>query len=341
MSDYPVNNNQHYHTLVQKIGDRYAHGRATAVNAVNHELVLTYWEIGRYIVEFEQAGAEKASYGKQLINQLAKDLTIKLGKGFGRTNLNYIRLLYLKFPKSGTLSRFLTWSHYYELLKLSSDNARSFYEQQTIIEKWSVRELKRQKTAGLYERLARSKNKEEILELARKGKRVVRPEDLIREPLVLDFLKLPENKAYLESELEERLITHLKDFMLELGKGYAFVGRQYRITIGDDHHYVDLVFYHYILHCFVLIDLKTRKARPGDVGQMNMYLSYFASEESGEGDNPPVGIVLATGQNNQTISFALEGIPNNLLVTKYQTYLPLKGDLEAEIERVISAAEEE
>jgi len=307
---------------------------------INRELVLTYWEIGRYIVEFEQEGSNKAVYGKVLINSLARDLTMQLGKGFGRTNLNYIRLFYLKFPKSGTVSRFLTWSHYYELLKVKNDSARSFYEQQTIIEKWSVRELKRQKTAGLYERLARSKNREELLELARNGKRVVRPEDLIREPLVLDFLNLPEDTSYLESDLEERLITHLKDFMLELGKGYAYIGRQYRITIGDDHHYVDLVFYHYILHCFVLIDLKTRKARPGDVGQMNMYLNYFKKEESGELDNPPVGIVLATDRNEQTISFALEGIPNNLLVTQYQTYLPLKEDLEAEIERVLAAEEE-
>jgi predicted nuclease of restriction endonuclease-like (RecB) superfamily len=252
-----------------------------------------------------------------------------------------MRRFYLHWPKSQTLSGFLNWSHYVEILKIKNDNARSFYEQQTIIEKWSVRELKRQKTAGLYERLARSRNKEEVLELARKGKRVVRPEDLIRELLVLDFLKLPEDKTYLESELEDRLISHLKDFMLELGKGYAFVGRQYRITIGDDHHYVDLVFYHYILHCFVLIDLKTRKARARDVGQMNMYLSYFTSEESGEEDNPPVGIILATKQNNQTIRFALNGIPNNLLVTKYQTYLPLKEDLEAEMDRIMGVAEEE
>jgi hypothetical protein len=214
MPDYPVNNNQNYHTLVQKIGDRYAQGRATAVHAVNHELVLTYWEIGRYIVEFEQAGKAKATYGKSLLKQLSIDLQLTLGTGFNLSNLKDMRRFYLHWPKSQTLSGFLSWSHYVEFLKIKNDNARSFYEQQTIIEKWSVRELKRQKTAGLYERLARSKNKEEILELARKGKRVVRPEDLIREPLVLDFLKLPEDKSYLESELEERLISHLKDFML-------------------------------------------------------------------------------------------------------------------------------
>jgi len=302
---------------------------------VNHELVLTYWEIGRYIVEFEQEGEERATYGNSLIKQLAKDLTFTFGKGFGLSNLKDIRRFYLDWPKSQTLSGFLNWSHYVTLMRIKSPTARSFYEQQTIIEKWSVRELKRQKTAMLYERLARAKNKEEILEMARTGQRTVRPEDLIREPFVLDFLKLPENTNYLESELEERLISHLKDFMLELGKGYAFIGRQYRVTVGGTPHYVDLVFYHYILHCFVLIDLKTRKTNPGDVGNMNMYLNYFAEEENSEVENPPVGIVLGTEQNNQVIGLALKGITNNLLITQYQTLLPLKAELEAEIRRVL------
>jgi len=314
---------------------RYAAGRAAAVHAVNHELVLTYWEIGRYIVEFEQEGEERAEYGKKLLKKISKDLTLLHGKGFSQDNLEYMRRFYKAFPISETLSRKLTWSHYVELLRLKSPTARSFYEQQTIIEKWSVRELKRQKAAMLYERLARSKNKEEILEMARNGQRTVRPEDLIREPFVLDFLKLPEDTGYLESELEERLISHLKDFMLELGKGYAFIGRQYRITVGGTPHYVDLVFYHYLLHCFVLIDLKTRRTNPGDVGNMNMYLNYFAEEENSEVENPPVGIVLGTEQNNQVIGLALKGITNNLLITQYQTLLPLKAELEAEIRRVL------
>ncbi|MEM1359012.1 MAG: PDDEXK nuclease domain-containing protein, partial [Bacteroidota bacterium] len=238
-------------------------------------------------------------------------------------------------PKSETLSHQLTWSHYFELLKIDFDNKHSFYEKQCENERWSVRQLKRQKTSGLYERLARSKNREELLELANKGQHVVRPQDLLREPYVLEFLNLPEQNSLRESELEQRLIDHLQSFLLELGKGYAFVGRQYRITIGDDHYYIDLVFYHYVLKCFVLVDLKTSKANPGDVGQMNMYLSYFASEESREDDNPPVGIVLAPKQNEQTIRFALEGIPNQLLVSRYQTYLPLEADLRAEIEKVL------
>lgn len=250
-----------------------------------------------------------------------------------------MRSLYGLHPKRRTLSYELSWSHYIEVLKLKSPTARSFYEKQTIIEKWSVRELKRQKTAMLYERLARSKNKEEILKMSREGQRTVRPEDLIREPFILDFLKLPEGTNYLESELEERLISHLRDFMLELGKGYAFIGRQYRITVGGTPHYVDLVFYHYVLHCFVLIDLKTRKTNPSDVGNMNMYLNYFSNEENSELENPPVGIVLGTEQNNQVIGLALEGITNNLLVTQYQTLLPLKEELEAEIQRLLEEEE--
>lgn len=339
MPKLPIPSAPNYTTLLRKIGDRYAAGRATAVHAVNHELVLTYWEIGRYIVEFEQEGENRATYGKGLLKTMAKDLKVAYGKGFSQDNLEHMRRFYLAFPNSETLSRNLSWSHYVEILKLKSPTARSFYEQQTIIEKWSVRELKRQKTAMLYERLARSKNKEEILEMARTGQRTVRPEDLIREPFVLDFLKLPEDKGYLESELEERLISHLKDFMLELGKGYAFIGRQYRITVGGTPHYVDLVFYHYILHCFVLIDLKTRKTNPGDVGNMNMYLNYFAEEENSEVENPPVGIVLGTEQNNQVIGLALKGLTNNLLITQYQTLLPLKEELEAEIRRVLEEEE--
>ncbi|MEO0734083.1 MAG: PDDEXK nuclease domain-containing protein, partial [Bacteroidota bacterium] len=328
-----------YQTLVQQIGDRFRAGRAAAATSVNRELLLTYWEIGRYIVEYLQDGKERAKYGKQLLRLLSKDLSDTIGKGFSSDNLEKMRRFYQYYPISETLSRKLSWSHYFELLKIENDNKRAFYEKQCANERWSVRQLKRQKTSGLYERLARSKNKDELLELANKGQTVARPEDLIREPYVLDFLNLPTAGRTKESDLEQRLIDHLQLFMLELGKGYAFVGRQYRITIGDDHYYVDLVFYHFILKCFVLIDLKTRKANAGDVGQMNMYLSYFASEESREDDNPPVGIVLAPKQNEQTIQFALQGIPNQLLVSRYQTYLPLEEELRKEMERVMKEEE--
>ena len=339
MPKLPLSTDQQYTSLLTRIGDRYQTGRAAAVTSVNRELLLTYWDIGRYIVEFEQGGNVRAQYKKNLINKLSADLSAMHGKGFSRSNLNYMKLFYANYPKSETLSRFLGWSHYFELLKIKNDTERSFYEQQCINERWSVRELKRQKETSFYHRLAASKSKEEILEMAKKGRHVARPEDLLREPYVFEFLQLPENHGLRETELEQRLIDHLQSFMLELGRGFAFVGRQKRITVGNDHHYVDLVFYHYILKCFVLIDLKVRKANPGDIGKMNMYLNYFRNEENREDDNPPVGIVLATHRNEGVIQYALEGIDNQLLVSKYETFLPRKELLRAEIERVM--AEEE
>jgi hypothetical protein len=177
------------------------------------------------------------------------------------------------------------------------------------------------------------------LRCRKKGSHVARPEDLLREPYIFEFLQLPEGSEFLERELEKRLINHLREFMLELGRGFAYIGRQYRITIDNDHHHIDLVFYNYILKCFALIDLKTRKACAGDIGQMNMYLNYFRNEENGEDDNPPVGIVLATHRNEGVIQYALEGIDNQLLVSKYETFLPKKELLHAEIERIM--AEEE
>ena len=231
------------------------------------------------------------------MKQLSKDLRSLHGSGFSHSNLDSMRLIYLAYPISQTLSVKLSWSHYVELLVIKNNTERSFYEQQCIHERWSVRELKRQKETSLYHRLAASKSKEDILDLTKKGRHVARPEDLLREPYIFEFLQLPVGHGLRETELEQRLADHLQAFMLELGRGFAFVGRQKRITVGNDHHYVDLVFYHYILKCFVLIDLKVRKANPGDIGQMNMYLNYFRNEENQEDDNPPVGIVLATHRN--------------------------------------------
>jgi predicted nuclease of restriction endonuclease-like (RecB) superfamily len=339
MPNPPLTSDRQYTSLLSRIGERYQAGRTAAVTAINRELLMAYWEIGHYIVGFEQRGKQKAAYGKQLLKQLSHDLQAIHGSGFSHSNLVYMRLLFLKYPKSETLSHFLGWSHYFELLKLKNSHERSFYEQQCINERWSVRELKRQKETSLYHRLAASKSKEEILEMAKKGRHVARPEDLLREPYIFEFLQLPVNHGLRETELEQRLADHLQAFMLELGRGFAFVGRQKRITVGNDHHYVDLVFYHYILKCFVLIDLKVRKANPGDIGQMNMYLNYFRNEENQEDDNPPVGIVLATHRNEGVIQYALEGIGNQLLVSKYETFLPKKELLRAEIERVL--AEEE
>ncbi|MEM6316837.1 MAG: PDDEXK nuclease domain-containing protein [Bacteroidota bacterium] len=323
-----------YNELVIQIGTTYQAGQQKAVSAVQSELVQTNWKIGQHIVEFEQGGSEKATYGDNLLERLSNDLRIRYGKGFSRSNLGYMRQFYLKYPKRVTLSHKLSWSHYYELLKIDNDLERSFYEKQTIIEKWNIRELRRQKKTALFLRLAASTDKKGILKLAKEGKKVEQPQDLIRDPYVLEFLKIPEPYHLSESDLEKRLIEHLGQFLLELGKGFAFVGRQYRITLGNQHYYVDLVFYHRILKCFVLLDLKIAKASYQDVGQMNMYLGYFENEENTEGDNPPIGIVLAREKDELLIKYAMHGISSKLFVSKYQLYLPNEEELRREIEEI-------
>lgn len=336
-----VSQNEYYEKLLAEITNVYQKGRQSAVIAVNSHLVNTYWLIGQYIVEYEQGGKERAEYGKSLINKLSKDLTEKLGRGFSRSNLIYMRLFYLEFPISEKPSHLLSWSHYVELLKISDKLERSFYLQQTIIEKWSIPELKRQKKSSLFLRLAASKDKDGILKLAKQGQQIEKPEDLIREPYVLDFLKIPEPYQVSESELETLIIDHLQQFLLELGKGFAFIGRQYRITLGNRHHYVDLVFYHRILKCFVLIDLKREEADYEDVGQMNMYLGYFENEENTEGDHSPIGIVLAKEKDDILIQYALHNVSSQLFVSKYQLYLPDREELRQLIEKQLSRDEEE
>jgi predicted nuclease of restriction endonuclease-like (RecB) superfamily len=245
-----------YDALIATITSTYDQGRLRAVQAVNVQLLETYWQIGRHIVEFEQAGSAKAGYGKSLIKQLATDLTLRFGKGFSRSNLIRIRQFYLLYPKGASLPHFLTWTHVVEFLKIDDPLERSFYEQQCSRERWSVRELMRQKNSALFLRLAASTDKEGILRLAQQGKLIEQPGDLLREPYVFEFLKIPEPYRVSELQLETLLCDHLQQFLLELGKGFTYVGRQYRITLNNTHYKVDLVFYHRILRCFVLIDLK-------------------------------------------------------------------------------------
>lgn len=243
-----------------------------------------------------------------------------------------MRLFYKCYPICETLSHKLNWSHICELVKINDELERSFYEKQTVLESWNVRELKRQKKTSLFLRLASSKDKEGILELGKQGQLVQTPVDIIREPCVLEFLKIPEPYHLSESELETRLIDQLEHFLLELGKGFAFIGRQYRITLGNRNHYVDLVFYHRILKCFVLIDLKKEEAGYEDIGQMNMYLGYFENEENTEGDNPPIGIVLAKEKDDLLVQYAMHNISSQLFVNKYQLYLPNEAELRNLIE---------
>ena len=329
---------QGYLALLQQISDTYTQGRMQAVQAVNTHITQTYWQVGRQIVEFEQGGKARAEYGKALISKLAADLSLRHGRGFSRTNLVYMRLLYQRYPISQKPSHLLSWSHYVELLKLDDDLERSFYEQQAIHEKWSVPELKRQKDSALFLRLAASKDKAGILQLAAQGHLVEQPADLLREPYVFEFLKIPEPYLVSETQLETLLCNHLQQFLLELGKGFTFVGRQYRVTLNNTHYKVDLVFYHRILRCFVLIDLKITDVQHHDIGQMNMYLGYFAAEENTEGDNPPIGIILSRNKDELLVEYATYQMNSQLFVQKYQLYLPEREELRRELELTLREA---
>lgn len=244
-----------------------------------------------------------------------------------------MKQFFLYFPICAELPHKLSWTHFVELLKIDDPLERSFYLQQTINESWSTTQLIRQKKASLYLRLAASRDKEGILKLAQQGQKIEHPADLIREPYILDFLKIPEPHSISETEMEERIISQLQHFLLEMGKGFAFVGRQHRVMLGNRAHRIDLVFYHYILKCFVLIDLKREAAGYEDIGQMNMYLGYFEKEENREGDNPPIGIVLARDKDEYVVEYAMHNISSRLFVSKYQLYLPTKEDLMRVIEQ--------
>jgi predicted nuclease of restriction endonuclease-like (RecB) superfamily len=325
-----------YQKLIDTIGLTIESARFRAIQAVNSELLKANWEIGKYIVEYEQHGNEKAEYGSALLTNLAKDLNARFGKGFSKSNIYLMRQFYLKYQIFQSVTGKLTWTHYAELLGVSDDNARGFYEKQAINENWSVRELKRQINASLFERLALSQDKEGVLRLAEQGQIIANPKDIVKDPYVLEFLQIPSEYRMTESKFEQRIINNLQTFLLELGKGFSFVGRQFRLTLDNDHYYVDLVFYHRILKCFVLIDLKTKHVKHQDIGQMNMYLNYFKAEENTEGDNPPIGIVLGANKNDILVEYAIGGISNNIFVSKYQLYLPDKKVLEEKVKEMIT-----
>jgi len=324
-----------YNTLISSIGMLLEKARKRVYSQINQILVKTYWNIGKQIIEYEQKGKEKAEYGSKLLDNLSKDLRLRYGKGFSRSNIIYMRLFYIKYSKSETLSHQLSWSHYFELLKVEDDLERSFYEKQCIKENWSVRELKRQKNSALFERIALSKDKKGVLELAKKGLLIEKATDAVKDPYVLEFLGIPEDYKYSEKELEQRIIDNLQKFLLELGRGFTFVSRQFRMTLGNKHYYADLVFYHRILKCFVLIDLKIDEVTHSDIGQMNMYLNYFKKEEITKEDNEPIGIILTKEKDRVVVEYALGGISNKLFVSKYKLYLPSKEELEKEVKKLL------
>jgi len=306
--------------MILEIRELLEKSRKNIAQQVNTELLTTYWNIGRIIVEYEQQSQLRAEYGKQTLKELSKELTREFGKGFSRSNLQNMRAFYLAYEKCQTPSGKLAWSHYCELLTISDEGKRSFYEKEAVNSGWSVRELKRQIESSLYERLLLSSgdaNKEKVLSLAQKGIEIAQPADIIRDPYVFEFLGIPENKPYLESDLEQALVMQIEKFLLELGRGFMFVGTQQRITLNNTHYYVDMVFYNKILRAYVLIELKTKKLTPEAAGQLNMYLNYYAAEVNDHDDNPPIGIILCTDKDGVAAEYALGGLSNNIFASRY------------------------
>ena len=305
--------------------------------AVNIAMVYTYFEIGRMIIEEEQNGDNRAEYGKYIIRNLSSFLTERYGKGYSISNLKNFRQFYLiyskdsigqtvfsqfkNYPATVTGRKFyLSWSHYLKLMRITNIEERHFYEIESVKNDWSLSELKRQYDSSLYERLALSKNKDEVRLLSQKGQIIEKPADAIKDPYVLEFLQLPELPVYSETELENKIIDHLQQFLLELGKGYTFVGRQVRLTFDEEHFKVDLVFFNRILKCFVLIDLK--------IGQMQMYVNYYDRKVKLEDENNTIGIILCKDKKQSIVEMTLPENNNQIFASKFQTVLPSKEELQ-------------
>jgi len=361
-----------YTSLIKRLAEIIHSARATAVRQINKSQVLAYYEIGREIVEFEQKGKARAGYGEELIKRLSNDMTENFGRGFSEMNLRNMRRFYLEFPvqiqqtlsvKSSGKNKFqtvsgessipqtvsakslksetpsvefnpeLSWSHYCELLSVENTIARSFYEKEAVNNNWSFRELKRQINSQLFERLALSRDSSAVMKLAKRGHIIETPEDAIKDPYVLEFLNLKEENVYTESKLEQAIIDNLQKFLLEMGKGFAFVARQKRITVGNRHYYVDLIFYNRVLKCTVLIDLKIDELDHSDIGQMNFYLNYFKENEKVNDENDPIGLILCAKKDEVFAKYVLGNLNNKIFASKYKLALPT----EKELARKISA----
>ncbi len=343
--------------LLGKISELLSEARKFVANTVNQTVVITYFEVGRLIVEDEQEGKERAEYGKSVLKELSEKLSKEFGKGYSVYNLERMRKFYLTYKlsiaeskKSASLLRKseneksaslmqkteypfkLSWTHYLHLIKIDNQEERSFYEIEAANNNWSVRELERQYDSSLYERLVLSRDKKAVKELSEKGQLVTKPIDTIKEPYVLDFLGLDEQDKYTESDLETAIINKLEHFLTELGKGFLFVGRQQRITVEDEHFYVDLVFYNRLLQCFVLIDLKIGKLRHQDLGQIQMYVNYYDEFVKTKEENQTIGIVLCKQKNETLVQITLPKDNQQIFAGKYQTVLPSKEELKQLIE---------
>ena len=301
--------------------------RASVVQSVNSAMVHAYFQIGRLIVENEQHGKPRSEYGKATLQHLSKRLTREFGRGFSRQNLQNMKQFYLSFRNCQTLSSKLSWSHYILLMRIENESARRFYLKETESEGWSVRELDRQINAMLFQRLALSRDKEHVWDLAEKGQILQTPSDIIKDPYVLEFLGLPEQSAYTEKDLETALIDNIQGFLLELGKGFSYVARQQRITLDGDHFFVDLVFYNRLLKCFILIDLKIGKLTHQDLGQMQMYVNYYDREIRNQAENPTIGLILCHDRRETIVRYTLPERNRRIFASEYKLYLPSEEEL--------------
>lgn len=347
------NNDILINDMYNQISDIITNNKNKMIYQINNALVENNYMIGKIIVENEQNGNIRAEYGKEILSKLSKKLTNRFGSGYSLSGLYNMRLFYNRYKKFQTVSGKLekkqplagnlSWSHYCYLIYIEDDDERNFYENECINSNWSVRELKRQIDSSLFHRLLLSDgkaNKQKVLELSKEGQIINNPTDILKEPYVFEFLGIKENKPILESDLEKNLINHLSAFLMELGKGFMYVGNQVRITLDNNtHYYVDLVFYNKILRSYVLIDLKMDDMKPEYAGQMNMYVNYYNKEVKDEFDNESIGIILCTGKKGVTMEYALGGLSNNIFASTYTYYIPNKEQLINEIEKVLEENE--
>lgn len=337
-----------YRNLLSDVSIIITKGRETVLRQIDTTQVIVYWLVGRRIVEFYQHGQDRAEYGERILIKLSQDLNARFGKGYSVDNLQNMRRLYAEFPKVAkiyetvsrkskqqggvkkyeTPSRILSWSHYCELLKEDDLDARAFYEIEAIENGWSMRELRRQMDSMLYERLCLSRNKKKVMALSKKGQIIEKPEDAVKDPYILEFLGLKEEEEYTESQLEQAVIDKLQHFLLEMGKGFTFVARQRRITMINRHYFIDLVLYSRFLKCFVLVDFKRGELTHADAGQMNFYLNYFRENETAEGENPPIGIILCSKKNEIYAKYVLGNLNNKIFASKYKLALPTEKEID-------------
>ncbi len=362
--------------LLERIREIWQAARGQAVRSVNSALVQANWLIGKQIVEAEQGGAARAEYGAALLRALSEQLVGEFGSGFSVSALQYMRAFYLAYPEllatiqhavrvesgkaladsvsriqhavsgesaapgtgwaPGQLHNGLSWTHYRALLKVERRQVRDFYEFETVRNGWSARQLERQINSLLFERLLKSRDKAGVMMLANEGLVPCRPLDAIKDPYVLEFLDLPESHRLVESRVEEALISRLQDFLLELGSGFAFIGRQVRLTLDGDHFYPDLIFYHVKLKCYVVVDLKVEKLTHADLGQMQMYVNYYDREIAGVDDQPTIGLILCTDKNEAMARYVLDDKSRQIFASRYQFQLPSEDVLRAELRRELN-----